>query len=217
MSTIGESVDVAATLSNDVIESDEANVEEGNSVKESEASGEDVDVGDSVKDSEVSGESVDVSLVSVDAAFAPSSKVVSVDEPGEEDVADACCALDSVNEVSDSRLTVVALVKSPAGDSAVVVASLEVSEVESSVDKLPLISASVRANADVVVSEPNVSLEVVPRDDVASTTSLPLTPLTVDVDASSEIVWVLVAPEIALEVDPTTLSDVDPNTSSVVV
>lgn len=124
MSTIGESVDVAATLSDDVIGSDEANVEEGNSVKESEASEEDVDVGDSVKDSEVSGESVDVSLVSVDAAFAPSSKVVSVDEAGE-DAVDACCALDSVNEVSDSRLSAVVLVKSLAEDPVVVVASLE--------------------------------------------------------------------------------------------
>ena len=124
MSTIGESVDVAATLSDDVIGSDEANVEEGNSVKESEASKEDVDVGDSVKDSEVSEESVGVSLVSVDAAFAPSSKVVSVDEAGE-DVVDACCALDSVNEVSDSRLTAVVLVKSLAEDPVVVVASLE--------------------------------------------------------------------------------------------
>ena len=107
MSTIGESVDVAATLSDDVIGSDEANVEEGNSVKESEAS----------------DESVDVSLVSVDAAFAPSSKVVSVDEAGK-DVVDAC-ALDSVNEISDSRLTAVVLVKSPADDPVVVVASLE--------------------------------------------------------------------------------------------
>ena len=124
MSTIGESVDVAATLSDDAIESDEANVEEGNSVKESEASEEDVDVGDSVKDSEVSEESVDVSLVSVDATFAPSSKVVSVDEAGE-DVVDACCALDSVNDVSDSRLTAVVLVKSPAEDPVAVVASLE--------------------------------------------------------------------------------------------
>ena len=78
----------------------------------------------------------------------------------------------------------------------------------SNVDELALVSVCVRASVDVVVSEPSVSLEVAPKDNVASTASLPLTPLTVDVDASSEVVWVLAELEMAPEVDSTTLSEV---------
>jgi hypothetical protein len=215
VSTRGESVDVATTLSDDVVGSDEANVDEGNSVKESEASEEDVDEGNSVKDNEVSEESVDALLVSVDAAFAPSSRVVS-DEEAEETVADAWCAVDSVKEVSGSRMAVLALVKSPAGDPVVVMPSLEESEVASRVDDPPLLLLCVTASVDVVVSEPNVSLGVVPKDDVSTAASLSLA-LTVDVDASSEAVWVLTAFEMALEVDSTTPSEADMDVSSVVV
>lgn len=85
----------------------------------------------------------------------------------------------------------------------------------SNVDELPLVSVCVRASVDVVVSEPSVSLEVASKDDVASTTSLPLTPLTVDFDASSEVVWVLAQLEMAPEVDSTTLSEVDRDGPSV--
>jgi len=155
-------------------------------------------------------------IVSVDAAFAPSSRVVS-DKEAEEAVADAWCAVDPVKEVSDSRLAVLALIKSMAGDPVVVLPSLEESEVVSSVDELPLVSVCVRASVDVVVSEPNVSLEVVPEDGVVSTTSLPLRPLTVDIDASSEVGWVLTALEMVLEVDSTTFPEVDRDISSVVV
>ena len=71
-------------------------------------------------------------------------------------------------------------------------------EAASGFDELPLVLVCVRASADVVVSEPNVSLEVAPGDDVALTASLPLRPLAVDVDASSEVVCVLTALEMVL-------------------
>ena len=83
------------------------------------------------------------------------------------------------------------------------------------VDELPLVSVCVRASVEVAVSEPSGSLEVASKDDVASTASLPLTPLTVDVDASSEVVWVLAELEMAPEVDSTTLSEVDRDVPSV--
>lgn len=82
------------------------------------------------------------------------------------------------------------------------------------VDELPLVSVCVRASVEVAVSEPSGSLEVASKDDVASTASLPLTPLTVDVDASSEVVWMLAELEVP-EVDSTTLSEVDRDVPSV--
>ena len=85
----------------------------------------------------------------------------------------------------------------------------------SSVDEMPLVSVCVRASVDVAVSEPNVSLEVVPEDDVAPTVSLSPTVLVVDVDASSEYVWVLAELEMAPEVDSATLSEVDRDVPSV--
>lgn len=120
MSTRGESVDVGTALSDVVVGSDEANVdEEGNSVKESE-----------VSEDWLSREDVKVSLASEDAALAlNSTDVLSVGRP--DDV-----VVDSRDDDSDSVAT-----------AAVVSAALVVSAtvvVESSMDKAAVVVPSLK-------------------------------------------------------------------------